>query len=80
MLIAVPFPENRVRCYGTAPVQRRRTDLFDVRDAAIRDTVLDQVFSNPAVREIRADVERQVKVGELTPALAAQQISKAASI
>jgi len=51
-----------------------------VRDAAIRDTVLDQVFSNPAVREIRADVERQVKVGELTPALAAQQISKAASI
>jgi LAO/AO transport system kinase len=29
----------------------------------VRDTVLDQVLSNPAVREIRADVERQVRLG-----------------
>jgi LAO/AO transport system kinase len=36
----------------------------------VRDTVRTkcQVLSNPAVREIRADVERQVKAGELTPA------------
>jgi LAO/AO transport system kinase len=32
------------------------------------------------VRKIRADVERQVKAGELTPAMAAQQILKAASV
>ena len=33
----------------------------------VRDTVLDRVLSNPAVRKIRADVERQVSDGELTP-------------
>ena len=27
----------------------------------VRDTVLDRVLSNPAVRKIRADVERQVR-------------------
>jgi len=41
--------------------------------------VLDRVLSNPEVRKIRADVERRVKTGELTPALAAQQILRAAS-
>jgi len=46
----------------------------------VRDTVLDRVLSNPNVRKMRADVERQVKAGELTPALAAQRILKAASI
>jgi len=46
----------------------------------VRDTVLDRVLSNPAVRKGRADVERQVLTGELTPALAAQQILKLASI
>jgi LAO/AO transport system kinase len=45
----------------------------------VRDTVLDRVLFNPDVRKIRAEVERQVKAGELTPALAAQQILKAAS-
>ena len=45
----------------------------------VRDTVLDRVLSNPNVRKMRADVERQVKAGELTPALAAQQILTAAS-
>jgi len=29
---------------------------------------------------MRAEVERQVKAGELTPAMAAQQILKAASV
>jgi LAO/AO transport system kinase len=58
---------------------RRRAQQVDWTWQMVRDTVLDRVLSNPAVRKIRADVERQVKAGELTPALAAQQILKAAS-
>ena len=46
----------------------------------VRDTVLDRVLSHSEVRKIRTDVERQVKAGELTPALAAQQILRAASV
>jgi LAO/AO transport system kinase len=44
----------------------------------VRDTVLDRVLSHPAVKGMRAEVERQVRDGELTPALAAQQILDAA--
>ena len=40
----------------------------------VRDTVLDRMLSNPQVKKIRVEVERQVRDGELTPALAAQQI------
>ena len=57
---------------------RRRAQQVDWTWQLVRDTVLDRVLSNPDVRKIRADVERQVKAGELTPALAAQQILKAA--
>ena len=39
----------------------------------VRDTVLDRVLSDPGVKDIRAEVERQVRDGELTAALAAQQ-------
>jgi GTPase len=59
---------------------RRRAQQVDWTWQMVRDTVLDRVLSNPEVRRIRADVERQVKAGELTPTLAAQQILKAASI
>jgi LAO/AO transport system kinase len=59
---------------------RRRAQQVDWTWQMVRDTVLDRVLSNPSVRKIRADVERQVKAGELTPALAAQQILKAASV
>lgn len=59
---------------------RRRAQQVDWTWQMVRDTVLDRVLSNPEVRKIRADVERQVKTGELTPALAAQQILKAASV
>jgi LAO/AO transport system kinase len=59
--------------------ERRRVQQVDWTWQMVRDTVLDRVLSNPAVRRIRADVERQVKAGELTPALAAQQILAAAS-
>jgi LAO/AO transport system kinase len=44
----------------------------------VRDTVLDRVLTHPAVTAMRAEVERMVRDGELTPALAAQQILDAA--
>ncbi len=59
---------------------RRRAQQVDWTWQMVRDAVLDRVLSNPEVRKIRADVERQVKAGELTPALAAQQILNVASI
>jgi len=59
--------------------ERRRSQQVDWTWQMVRDTVLDRVLSNPGVRRIRADVERQVKAGELTPALAAQQILAVAS-
>jgi len=59
---------------------RRRAQQVDWTWQLVRDTVLDGVLSNRAVRKIRSDVERQVKAGELTPTMAAAQILKAASI
>jgi LAO/AO transport system kinase len=59
--------------------ERRRAQQVDWTWQMVRDTVLDRVLSNPDVRKIRADVERRVKAGELTPALAAEQILSAAS-
>lgn len=53
---------------------RRRTQQVQWTWSMVRDTVLDRVLSSPGVRAIRADVERQVRDGELTPALAAQRI------
>jgi LAO/AO transport system kinase len=55
---------------------RRRAQQVDWTWQMVRDTVWDRVLSNPAVRKIRAEVERQVLAGELTPAMAAQQILK----
>jgi LAO/AO transport system kinase len=59
---------------------RRRAQQVDWTWQMVKDTALDRVLSNPAVRKARAEVERQVLAGELTPALAAQQILKLASI
>lgn len=53
---------------------RRRDQQVDWTWQMVRDAVLDKVLSNPEVRRIRKDVERQVRDGELTPSLAAQQI------
>ncbi|WP_134428703.1 methylmalonyl Co-A mutase-associated GTPase MeaB [Mycobacterium ulcerans] len=53
---------------------RRREQQVDWTWQMVRDAVLDRVLSNPDVRKIQADVERRVRAGELTPALAAQQI------
>lgn len=57
---------------------RRRAQQVEWTWAMVRDAVLDRVLSNPEVRRMRADVERQVRDGELTPALAARQILDAA--
>jgi LAO/AO transport system kinase len=57
---------------------KRRTQQVDWTWSMVRDTVLDRVLSHPDVRRIRADVERRVRDGELTPALAAQEILGAA--
>jgi LAO/AO transport system kinase len=46
----------------------------------VRDAVLDRVLTSPAVKDLRAEVERRVRTGELTPALAAQQILDAAAL
>jgi LAO/AO transport system kinase len=57
---------------------RRRAQQVDWTWAMVRDTVLDRVLTHPAVRHLRAEIERQVLDGELTPALAAQRILDAA--
>jgi GTPase len=53
---------------------RRRAQQFDWTWGMVRDAVLDRMLSNPQVKKIRVEVERQVRDGELTPALAAQKI------
>jgi LAO/AO transport system kinase len=57
---------------------RRRAQQVDWTWSMVRDTVLDRVLAHPAVTAMRAEVERMVRDGELTPALAAQQILDAA--
>lgn len=58
---------------------RRRTQQVEWTWALVRDTVLDRVLSHPAVRQLKTGIEDQVRRGELTPALAAQQILDAAA-
>jgi LAO/AO transport system kinase len=53
---------------------RRRAQLVEWTWSMVRDTVIDRVVGSPGVRAIRAEVERQVREGELTPALAAQRL------
>lgn len=57
---------------------RRRTQQVEWTWSMVRDSVLDRVLSHPGVREIKREVEQQVRDGELTPALAAQRILDAA--
>ncbi|CAM4079091.1 putative GTPase/MT1543 [Mycobacterium basiliense] len=58
---------------------RRRDQQVDWTWQLVRDTVLDRVLSNPEVRKVRSEVERRVRDGKLTPALAAQEILNIAS-
>jgi LAO/AO transport system kinase len=59
---------------------RRRAQQVEWTWSMVRDAVLDRVLSHPAVKKIQGDVERQVRDGELTPALAAQRIIDAADL
>lgn len=56
---------------------RRRSQQVDWTWAMVRDAVLDRVLTHPAVKAIRTEVERQVRDGEVTPALAARRILEA---
>lgn len=58
---------------------RRRAQQVEWTWSMVRDTVLDRLLSHPEVRRVRDEVERRVRDGELTPALAAQQILDAAN-
>jgi LAO/AO transport system kinase len=57
---------------------KRRQQQVDWTWSMVRDAVLDRVMSHPAVKGIRTEVERRVRDGELTAALAAQRILEAA--
>ncbi|MDO3637488.1 methylmalonyl Co-A mutase-associated GTPase MeaB [Mycolicibacterium arseniciresistens] len=57
---------------------KRRTQQVEWTWAMVRDTVLDRVLSHPDVKAGRREIERRVRDGELTPALAAQEILDAA--
>lgn len=57
---------------------KRRAQQVDWTWAMVRDAVVDRVLGHPRVKTIRDEVERQVRDGRITPALAAQQILDAA--
>jgi LAO/AO transport system kinase len=57
---------------------KRRQQQVDWMWSMIRDTVIDRVLSDPGVKDIRGEVERRVRDGELTAALGAQRILAAA--
>jgi LAO/AO transport system kinase len=57
---------------------KRRQQQVDWMWSMVRDEVLDRVLTNPDVKRIRAEVEQQVRDGELTAGLAAQRILRAA--
>lgn len=59
---------------------RRRSQQVEWTWSMVRAAVLDRVLSNPKVKEARAEIERQVRDGELTPALAAQQLLDASDM
>lgn len=59
---------------------RRRAQQVEWTWAMVRDAVLDRVLNAASVRAIKSDVERRVRDGELTPALAAQEILRAADV
>ncbi|RAV15778.1 methylmalonyl Co-A mutase-associated GTPase MeaB [Mycolicibacterium sp. GF69] len=59
---------------------RRRAQQVEWTWSMVRDAVLDRVLSNPRVKQVRAEIERQVRDGDLTPALAAQQLLNASDL
>nr|WP_090341775.1 methylmalonyl Co-A mutase-associated GTPase MeaB [Mycolicibacterium malmesburyense]CRL71839.1 arginine/ornithine transport system ATPase [Mycolicibacterium malmesburyense] len=59
---------------------RRRAQQVEWTWSMVRDAVLDRVLSNPNIKRVRAEIERQVRDGELTPALAAQRLLDASDV
>lgn len=57
---------------------RRRAQQVDWTWSMVRDAVLARVLTHPEVKRMRTEIERQVREGELTAALAAQRILEAA--
>jgi LAO/AO transport system kinase len=53
---------------------KRRQQQVDWMWSMVRDTVIDRILTSPGVKGIRAEVERQVREGELTAALGAERI------
>ncbi|WP_439032898.1 methylmalonyl Co-A mutase-associated GTPase MeaB [Gordonia terrae] len=53
---------------------RRNQQQIDWTWAMVNDIVLSRLGDSPAVRDIRGEVEQQLRDGSLTPALAAQRI------
>lgn len=60
--------------------KRRRAQQVNWMWTMVRDAVWDRVLANDEVRGLRAEVERQVLDGDLTPALAAQRLLDAADV
>jgi LAO/AO transport system kinase len=58
---------------------KRRRQQVEWMWSMVRNTVLDRVLSDPGVKDIRAEVERQVRDGELTAALGAERILETAA-
>jgi LAO/AO transport system kinase len=59
---------------------RRRAQQVDWTWSMVRDAVLDRVLTHPGVKKVRAEIERQVRAGELTPGLAAQHLLDTAEL
>src|ERR1700726_3110104 len=58
---------------------KRRRQQVDWMWSMVRNAVLDRVLSDPGGKDIRAEVERQVRDGELTAALGAERILETAA-
>jgi LAO/AO transport system kinase len=54
--------------------RRRRDQRVSWMWSLVRDQLLDRLRASPGLRELAPDLEASVRAGQLTPALAAQQI------
>lgn len=54
--------------------EKRRRQQVDWTWTMVHDQILRRLTENPRVKEVRAQVESAVRAGELTPALAAEEI------
>ena len=54
--------------------ERRRQQQVDWTWSTVRDQLLHRLHADPGVRALTPGLERQVRAGEVTPALAAQQL------